>query len=96
VVAEPLLSELLRIAREDERKGVRLRGRPELLDPTLTRQRGEAVVSDCVDFTDVVLVGASTPRETGPQRKVIDTHVRRDADGAWRVFSLDDVKDYEC
>ena len=96
VVAEPLLSELLRVAREDEHKGVRLHGKPRILDPTLTRQGGEAVVSDCVDFTDVVLVGKSPPSEAAPQRKVIDTHLRRAADGVWRVNSLNDVKDYQC
>jgi hypothetical protein len=99
VVAEPLLSELIRVARERDRKGTQLRGTPAVIDPVVTRQGGSAVVSDCVNLTDVVLVNRSTGKVVGGQgtdRRAIDTYLRRGADAVWRVYSLNDVKDFEC
>jgi hypothetical protein len=99
VVAEPLLSELLRIAAQRDRAGTQLRGTPIVIDPVVTRQGTSAVVSDCVNLTAVVLTNRSTGEVVGGEgtdRRAIDTYLRRGTGGVWRVYSLNDVKDYVC
>jgi hypothetical protein len=99
LVAEPLLSELLRVARASDSDGTKLRGTPASLDPVVTRRGGEAVVSDCVDLTDVVLVDRSTGTvvsRKGAERRAIETHLRRGTYAVWRVDSLKDLTEYKC
>jgi hypothetical protein len=98
VVGEPLLSELLRIASERDRAGKSTRGTPVLTEPVVSREGGLAVVSDCVDLTDVVLVDRSTGAvtEDGPDRKPTDTYLRRGSDAVWRVYSLNEPRGYRC
>jgi hypothetical protein len=98
VVTEPLLSELLRIAGEVDRKGLLGQGTPVPLAPAVSREGGFAVVSDCVDLTDVVTVDRTTGKVThaGPDRRAIETYLGRGADGVWRVRALNDLKDSKC
>jgi hypothetical protein len=98
VVAERLLSELLRIAGELDGEGKWQRGTPAVLGPAVTRQGGLAVVSDCVDMTGVKVVDRSTGQVTydPPDRKPTESYLRRGADGAWRVYALKDIREYEC
>jgi hypothetical protein len=99
VVTTPLLAELIRVARENDQAGTELRGTPVSLDPVVTRQGGEAVVSDCVDLTGVVLVDRSTGKVVSRERadrRPIESRLRRGTDGVWRAFSLNDLTEYEC
>jgi hypothetical protein len=98
VVTEPLLSELLRIARELDREGKTGRGTPVPLEPTLTREGHLAVVTDCLDVSSVVTVDRSTGNATheGPNHRPVETYFRRGTDGVWRVESLNDPKGYKC
>ncbi|MCW2609351.1 MAG: hypothetical protein JWM15_597 [Cryptosporangiaceae bacterium] len=98
VVVDRLLSELLRIAGEFDRRNQQSTGRPVLSDEVVNRRAGVAVVAGCVDMTDVVLKDKSTGKvvDEGPMRAFTQTFFKVSDDGVWRAYALRDPPGARC
>jgi hypothetical protein len=98
VVAEPLLAELLRVARLFDVKNEVANGIPVLIHQTVSREAREAVVVGCVDMSTAVRTDRQTGKITyrGKPRDPTHAYFTVGSDGVWRVYSLDEPEGSRC
>jgi hypothetical protein len=98
VVDDPLMGELLRIARGYDHRNKRSSGTPVLIGPEVSLKGHQAVVAGCVDMTNVILRDRTTGKITdqGRLRIASETYFKDDRNGAWRAYALNEPRGKSC
>ena len=98
VVAEMLLSQLLRNAQTLDRKGQKVTGTPVLLRQAVRGSGANAVVYGCLDMSGVVIVDKKSGKtvQRGRPRGAALTYMKRQSDGGWRAYGVDHAKRSRC
>jgi hypothetical protein len=98
VAADPLVPELLRVAKLFEQRNQRPTGAPSLIHQSITRKGTKAVVVGCIDESEFFLTDKSTGEESGRGLPRVSTQTRlaRGSDGIWRVYSIKDLSGTQC
>jgi hypothetical protein len=98
VVDDPLMAELLRIARGYDRRNKESSGTPVLIAPEVILKGHQAVVAGCVDMTSVILRDRTTGKITdqGPLRIASETYFKDDSHGAWQAYALNEPRGKSC
>jgi hypothetical protein len=98
VAADPLLPELLRLAREFDDNNEVASGSPVVLKQMINRRGREVIVFGCLDMRPAIRTDSATGRVTyrGKPRDPNQAYFRAGADGTWRVYALDERPGSKC
>jgi hypothetical protein len=98
VAADPLVPELLRLARGFDDKNEVASGTPVVLQQMVSRSGREAIVFGCLDMRMTIRTDRATGRVTfrGQSRDPDQAYFKIGDDGIWRVYALDQRPGSKC